>query len=108
MAIDIANNIRAVELLKLEILQKVTDLFGDISPGADNETFSRISQDSAALISLTYLLSSRLGVKFDDINEEMKKSLLIGIKDNHILERKYGDLSELLDCISLEKRREIS
>ena len=34
MEIDIANNIKAVELLKVEILQNVTDLFGDLSAEA--------------------------------------------------------------------------
>ena len=38
LEIDIANNIKTVELLKVELLQKVTDLFGDISAETDCET----------------------------------------------------------------------
>ena len=97
MKIDIANNIKAVELLKVEILQNVTDLFGDISAEADSETGKRISQDAARLICQTYLLCSRLGVSFDEINSDMSKMLRGGIEQRHILERRFGDLSLLLD-----------
>lgn len=103
MSIDIANNIKAVELLKVEILQKITDLFGDISAEADCDTFSRIADDSANLMNLVYLLGSRLGVKYEDINDRMREHLKVNIKENHILERRYGDLSDLLE--SLEKGR---
>lgn len=99
MKIDIANNIKAVELLKVEILQNVTDLFGDISAEADSETNRRISCDAARLICQTYLLADRLGVDFDDINDDMIKMLHGGIEDKHILERRFGGLSKLLDCV---------
>ncbi len=105
MEIDIANNIKAVELLKVEILQNVTDLFGDISAEADSETRERITQDAARLIGQTYLLCSRLGVGFEEIGGEMRAMLRGGIAQRHILERRFGDLSALLACLEDGKDR---
>lgn len=103
MEIDIANNIKAVELLKVEILQNVTDLFGDISAEADSETRERIARDAARLIGQTYLLCSRLGVEFDDIGDVLSSMLRREIKQRHILERRFGDLHTLLDCVEGRK-----
>lgn len=99
MQIDIANNIKAVELLKIEVLQNVTDLFGDISAEADSETRERIARDAARLISQTYLLCSRLGVGFYEIEDEMKAMLREDAAQRHMLERRFGDLSALLSCL---------
>ncbi len=103
MKVDIANNIKAVELLKVEILQNVTDLFGDISAEADSETGKRISCDAARLICQTYLLADRLGIDFTSINNDMTAMLHSGIEDRHILERRFGSLSKLLECIDSGK-----
>ena len=104
MEIDIANNIKAVELLKVEILQNLTDLFGDISAEADSETSQRIAADGARLICQTYLLCSRLGVDFEQVDDAMCTMLRSGIEENHLLERRFGDLKALLACLE-EKRR---
>lgn len=95
MKIDIANNIKAVELLKVELLQKVTDLFGDISADGDFETNRRIACDAGNLMNIVCLLGMRLGVEYDDIKSAMLSGLDEGIADEHILERRYGDLSRL-------------
>ena len=99
MEIDIANNIKAVELLKVEIMQKLTDLMGDIAAEPDNETLTNLTEDSANLIALVYILAFRLGLDYDDINSMISAALRRGIADNHILEKRYGDLSRLLENI---------
>lgn len=100
MEIDIANNIKIVELLKVELLQKVTDLFGDISAESDSETLSRLTADTANLLNIAYVLASRLGVSFDDINDVMMGQLDTEIRGNHFIEKKYGDLSKLKKDLS--------
>lgn len=94
--IDIANNIKSVELLKIEILQSLTNLYGDIAAEAEFDTESKIADDAANIINLVYLLCKRLGVKYNDINDYMKEKLKVGIRDKHNLEKRFGDLSELL------------
>lgn len=96
MEINIAENIKTVELLKVEILQKVTDLFGDISAEADGETYARIADDAANLINLIYIIASRLGVSYEDIEDRIREKLAEGVREQHIIERKFGDLSKLL------------
>ena len=55
LEIDIANNIKTVELLKVELLQKVTDLFGDISAETDCETLTNLTEDTACLLNLSLI-----------------------------------------------------
>ncbi len=95
MEINIANNIKTVELLKVELMQKVTDLFGDISAETDSETLTRLTGDTAALINVACLLAARLGVDYDSIGDFMKSELKREIEAGHLIERRYGDLSRL-------------
>ena len=103
MEFDIANNIKAVELLKVEMLQNITDLFGDITAEADEETSESIARDGARLICQTYLLCSRLGVDFSEVDDCIRQLLKEGIKEEHLIERRFGDLKRLLN--ELETRR---
>lgn len=103
MEIDVANTIKAVELLKVELLQNLTDLFGDLSAEADSETAERLSEDAARLICQTYLLCNRVGVEFSQIETKMKGMLKQGIREEHLLERRFGDLSALLACLEGKK-----
>ncbi len=95
MEINIANNIKTVELLKVELLQKVTDLFGDISAETDSETLTRLTGDTAALINVACLLAARLGVDYESVADCMKAELRREIDAGHLIERRYGDLSRL-------------
>lgn len=95
MEINIANNVKTVELLKVELLQKVTDLFGDISAETDSGSLERLTGDTAALISVACLLAARLGVDYESIGERMKIALKSEIDAGHLIERRYGDLSRL-------------
>ncbi|MCI5892554.1 MAG: MazG-like family protein [Clostridiales bacterium] len=100
MKIDIANNIKTVELLKVELLQKITDFYGDISAEPDCETMSHLTEDAASLINIAYIMSLRLGLEFDDINEMMIKQLNTEIENDHLIEKRYGDLSKLKKSLS--------
>ncbi len=104
MEIDIANNMKAIELIKVEILQNITDLYGDLVAEPDRENRERLIRDAARLLGQTYLLCSRLGMKPSEVEDEMKAMLKDGVAKQHILERRFGDLSDLLK--HLEVRRE--
>ena len=95
--IDIANNIKAVELMKIEILQDVTNLFGEISAEADSDTSRRIAAEAAKLVNMVYLLCNRLGVGQEEVQAAMIQQLQAGIREQHLLERRFGDLSSLLE-----------
>lgn len=95
--IDIANNIKAVEMMKVEILQNITNLFADITAEADSDSAMRLADDAARLINMTFLLCGRLGVAYDEIRSRMKAYLNDGIAQQHMIEKRFGDLSNLLD-----------
>ncbi len=93
--IKIANNIKTVEQLKAELLKSVAELYADINAEADSETSSRLKNDSADIINLTFVLAKRLGIDYDDIFECMKAKLDKSIEKNHPIEKNFGDMSEL-------------
>lgn len=95
--IDIANNIKAVEMMKVEILQDITNLFADITAEADSDSACRLADDAARLINMTFLLCGRLGVDYNEIRLHMMKFLEEGISQQHIIEKRFGDLSNLLE-----------
>ncbi len=99
LEINIANNIKTVELLKVELLQKVTDLFGDISAETDSETAARLADDAAALINIAFVMAARLGIDYESVGFAMGRKLKQEIDRGHFIERRYGDLSALLGYI---------
>ncbi len=96
MEIDVAANIKAIELLKVELLQNITDFFGDICAENDSDTDERIAGHTADIILVTKLLSKRLGVDSVRVENIMIKKLENEIENGHILERRFNDLSAVL------------
>lgn len=84
---NIASNIRTLEIIKVEILHNVTNLYGDLisEPSEDSQTV--ISNDAANIITLTYILCRRLGISFDDVNKKIKLKLERSIKEDQNLEK---------------------
>jgi len=97
--IEIAGNIKSIELLKIELMQNITGLFENIISDSDSNINKRISKSSANIINLTYILAKRLGVSFEEIQKSMSDGLKAGIRNGNRIEEKYKDLSELLDKI---------
>lgn len=95
MKIDIANNIKTVELLKVELLQKLTDFCGDMAAEPDCESLTNLTSDAAGIINIVYLIAMRLGLDTEDIKEMMIRQLDREISNNHLIEKRYGDLSHL-------------
>ena len=91
--IDIAGNIRAVELMKVELLRKLTDLFSHIYTEPDSVSGDNIANDCASLIALSAMLGKRLGVSYEDTYSELLK--LLKSKDG--LNPVFGDKNELLE-----------
>lgn len=93
--IKIANNIKTVEMLKVELLKCVSGLYEDINAEADSETNLRIADDAANIINLTYVLCRRLGVEYDAVEKCMRAKLDRCIEEKHPIEKNYSDMSEL-------------
>lgn len=99
MEIDVANNIKAVELLKVELLQKLTNLYGNLSAEADSESNTRIAADAADIMIVLRILCRRLGIDYETVSMLMQKRLEDEIRNGHLLEHRFGDLSIILSEI---------
>ena len=102
MDIDVANNIKAVELLKVELLENIANLYGEIAAEPSCDTSANLASHAADIIIITKILCRRLGVDAELINNEMRNKLICEIQNEHILERRFGDLSLILSEIGEE------
>ena len=48
---------------------------------------------------ITYLLDKRLGISFNEIDYKIKEKISLGIKEDHSIEKWYGDLTNLKNHI---------
>ena len=91
---DVTRNVKIMEWMKTELLMSVGDLFNLIFKGV--KPLDETLQDTLAnIIMITYLLAKRLGISFTEIDYKIKEKLRLGIKEDHSIERWYGELSEL-------------
>ena len=94
---DITKNMKLIEWMKNELLMSVSELF--------NILFKVRSADEglqdilANIIMITYLLAKRLGISFNEIDYKIKEKTSLGIKEDHSIEKWYGDLTNLKNHI---------
>lgn len=91
---NIMSNIRIIENLKAELLCIIGDFFKLLARGSNIAQDSILECVSGAIIIL-YSLGRRLGYSYEDIDENIKKKLKLGIAEGDIIEREGKDLSNL-------------
>ncbi|NLY91576.1 MAG: hypothetical protein GX081_08235 [Firmicutes bacterium] len=99
--VDIARQLRTIEWLKNELLEGVTLFFKSLT-GSNGQA---ISKALAAIILTCYFLSRRLGLSFQQVEEEIEDQLRNHLAANHQLESWYGDLSACLHYVEEKKQR---
>ena len=83
---------------KSEILMSVSELFNILFKGV--KSADEALQDILAnIIMITYLLAKRLGISFNEIDYRIKEKTSLGIKEDHSIEKWYGDLTNLKNHI---------
>ncbi|QGU96738.1 MazG-like family protein [Clostridium bovifaecis] len=95
---NIMSNIRIIENLKAELLCIIGDFFKLLARGSNVAQDAILECISGAIIIL-YLLGERLGYSYDEVDENMKKKLKLGIAEGDIIERESKDLSKLYSHI---------
>ncbi len=89
---NVASNAKIIEVLKAEFIGEASDVIrAALSPNGRAELLDTLG----ASILLAYLLARRCGVSFDELDAEVLKKIEEGIKEKHVLESNYGDLSLL-------------
>ncbi|NMB26602.1 MAG: hypothetical protein GX987_00930 [Tissierellia bacterium] len=96
--VDIIKNLKTIEWLKSEMLTSLANLYQILAKGEDD-----IKEDLEDLISniilLSYLLSKRLGLNYEDIDSNLQDKIKLSLIEDHKIEKWHGDLSELLEFI---------
>ena len=91
---DITKNVKIIEWMKKELILSVGDVFDLIFKGV--KPLDEALQDTLAnIIMITYLLAKRLGISFSEIDYKIKEKIRIGIDQNHSVESRNGDISNL-------------
>lgn len=92
--LDITKNIRLIEWLKSEILNRVAETFSLLVSGtkASQET---LVDCLSSIIVACYLLARRLGIHYALIDQKIHEKIRLGIIEENDIEKSYGDLSDL-------------
>lgn len=98
---DIIKNIRTVEWLKSELLTSLAYLYELLIKGEDDNK-EELSDIIANIVLLSFLMSKRVGLNYEDIIISIEKKIKMKIREGHNLEKWYGDLSELLEFLRLK------
>ncbi|MGE5496292.1 MAG: MazG-like family protein [Burkholderiales bacterium] len=89
---NVASNAKLIEVLKAEFIGEASDVIrAALSPNGRTEMLDTLS----ACVLLAYLLAKRCGVSYSELDAEVLKKAETGIKEKHVLESNYGDLSLL-------------
>ena len=89
---NVASNAKLIEVLKAEFIGEAADVIrATLSTNGRTELVDTLG----GTVLLAYLLAKRCGISFDELDIDIIKKTDSGIKDQHILESSYGDLSLL-------------
>lgn len=96
--VDIIKNLKTIEWLKSEMLTSLANLYEMLAKGED-DTKEDLEDLISNIILLSYLLSKRLGLNYEDIDSNLKDKIKLNLIEDHKIEKWHGDLSELLEFI---------
>lgn len=89
------SNIRRIEELKANILCIIADLFRLLTKGGNIARDSILDCISGAIMAL-YMLGEKLGYGYKEVDDDIRKKLEQGIKNEEDVEKEGKTLSRLL------------
>ncbi len=92
---DISTNLRAIDMLKGEILSEVANLYKSLADYDEIGEYDSITGEIATVIAMDYILARRLGVSFSSVDKKISDLLTIAEENGHELELRFSDMSEL-------------
>ncbi|WP_059050424.1 MazG-like family protein [Paenibacillus senegalimassiliensis] len=88
---DVAKRAKVIEWLKTEVVDHVSRLFKALWEGST----SRVTDSLASLIVSSYILGRRLGVSYQQLDDDILDKLKKHKQEGHQLEDWYQDISTL-------------
>lgn len=95
MDMDIIKNVKTIEWLKSELLSSIAYLY-ELLAKEEDYTKESVTDIISNIILLSFLLSKRLGLNYEDVISSFQDKVKLNIAEEHKIEKWYGDLSELL------------
>lgn len=96
---NVVKNIKALELVKTELLNNLADLFKALLHNSIDKAVSIL----AKIIINCFLLGKRLGLNFGQIDMEINKQICELAKKGHQLEDWYGDVTALKSYMDIKR-----
>jgi len=91
-SLSVVSNAKMIEVLKSELIGEAADVLrAGLSPSGRTELVDAL----AGTALLSYMLARRCGISFAEIDADMMSKVEDGIREGHMLEADYGDLTSL-------------
>lgn len=93
--INIAANVRAIDTVKSELLSEVAKLYKTLADYEDGPLYDEVLEELASINAMSYILSRRLGMNEQLVDNKMLTLLSAAVDNGHELEAEFSDMSSL-------------
>ena len=92
---NIANNMRAIEEIKSDILSEVANLYKLLADYDELADYDNIESSLSTIIAMDYILAKHLGISYSTLDTRICGLLTMAAENGHSLETEFRDMSEL-------------
>jgi len=96
---EILRKMRLIEWLKADLITQMGNLYQVMAKNSEQAT----RESLAAIIVGCYVLAGRLGIRYDSLDQEVLKTVEKNIKNEHEVEKWFGDFSEMKRHLSTKR-----
>ncbi len=96
---NIAANVRAIDTVKSELLSELARLYRTLSDYGEEPIYDDVLNELATINAMCYILSKRLGMSFESVDDRMLELLSAAVENGHEIEAEFSDMSALAGYI---------
>ena len=97
--INIAANVRAIDTVKSELLSELSRLYRTLAEYDEGPLYDEVLDELATINAMCYILSKRLGMSFESVDDRMLELLSAAAENGHEIEVEFSDMSSLAGYI---------
>lgn len=92
---NIANNLKAIEGIKSDILSEVANLYKALADYDELADYTNVENSIATIVAMDYILAKHLGIAHSTLDSRICELLQIAEDNGHSLETEFRDMSDL-------------
>ncbi len=96
---NIANNLKAIEGIKSDILSEVASLYKKLADYDELSDYGSVESSISTIIAMDYILARHLGIAYNTVDARICELLGMAEESSHPLELEFSDMSELFKYI---------